>query len=338
MSTDPTYTPPEIASLMGLIDTHLRWKDAAQEGDRKYYRYHPSEWGDCLRRQQYKHFVQLGYVPPHPEKKGSQKIRLFDKGHNMHSRWQNWYFAEMGILRGNWKCKNQMCFSVDKEGKSIYNEFTAEQREKMWKVGGRVHGKGETLGCFRPEQCVCGCRRFDYQELIVSSEEMNFEGHCDIVLDFSNFDFDRYKGVRKSYNEKVFPTKPIVIDMKTINDWGWKSKLMKTGPSEKYIIQVTSYVHLLDCEWGVILYENKNDSDAAAYKVERNDRIFDEIKKQSTMMVALSKKKLLPPPRPREKDDGECKYCEFSSTCHESPIWDDKDLEDKRKRFYGKLL
>jgi CRISPR/Cas system-associated exonuclease Cas4 (RecB family) len=338
MASDSKYTPPEVASIMGLIDTHIRWREEKGKGHRRYFKYHPSEWGKCLRKQQYMHFVQLGYVPPHEKAQGSQQSRLFDKGHNMHARWQNWYFAEMGIMRGLWKCKNPMCFSIDKNGNNVFNEFSPEQKEKMWKVGGRVHGKDNIIGCFRPEKCVCGCDAFEYQELIVTSEEMNFEGHCDVVLDFSAFDTDKYKGIRKAYNEHLFPKKPIVIDMKTINGMQWDRKLMKEGVHKEYIVQITIYSHILDCEYGIVIYENKNDSSAAAYKVERNESAFAEIKRQAKMMRVLSERKLLPPPRPATQDDKECGYCEFAKTCHEGAIWDDKELNEKRKIFYGNLL
>jgi CRISPR/Cas system-associated exonuclease Cas4 (RecB family) len=136
----------------------------------------------------------------------------------------------------------------------------------------------------------------------------------------------------------MFPQKPIVIDMKTMNSYMWDNKLMKLGNMPEYVIQLTIYVHLLDCEYGAVIYENKNDSSAAAYKVERNQKTFDEICRQAKLMKALAEKKLLPPPRPAEHDAGECKNCEFSSRCEESGIWDDPRLEEKRKKFYNFLL
>lgn len=331
------YVTPEIASLMGLLDTFLRHRAVAAKKDREYYHYHPSEWGECLRKQQYKHFVQLGYIKVEIVPEGGQQARLFDKGHNMHHRWQDWYFAEMGILRGRWKCQNPMCFAFDNSGKNCYDSLTAEQIAEMWSGKSRVHGLDDKLGSFRPEACVCGCKKFAYLELPVHSDEMNFHGHCDIVLDFSRFDPKRYDGVRKTFNIETFPKRPIVVDMKTINDWQFKNNLMKTGAYKKHIIQLTSYIHLLDCEYGVLIYENKNDSTAVPFKVERDDELFNTIKQQAQMMIALAEKRLLPPPRPEEKSDTQCSRCEFASLCHQSPIWKDPKLNEKRKFFYSRL-
>ncbi len=39
------YTPKEVSSLMGLIDTYMRWDQYQKKDERKYVHYHPSEWG-----------------------------------------------------------------------------------------------------------------------------------------------------------------------------------------------------------------------------------------------------------------------------------------------------
>src|SRR4051812_31211094 len=120
------YVPPEIASLMGLVDTFLRWREFKQLGSRSYKRYHPSEWGKCLRKQQYMHFRDMGYIEVERALNAGQMIRTFDKGHNMHHRWQQHYFAEMDILRGYWKCANMMCLAFDNEGKFRWDALKDE--------------------------------------------------------------------------------------------------------------------------------------------------------------------------------------------------------------------
>jgi len=333
------YVPPEVSSLLGLIDTHLRWKKQQEKHDREYFYYHPSEWGKCLRKQQYKHFVQLGYIESPPaEQIGGQKARLFDKGHNMHSRWQNWYFAEMGILRGRWKCLNPLCFTFDNEGKDRRDNLKEEHWKHINEGQTRVFGVKEKLGCFRPEKCNCGHNKFTYCEVPVVSDELKLKGNADIILDFSNFDPGKYKGVRKTFNELVFPKKPIVVDMKTINDWSWKQQLLKVGAHKEYIVQVTIYAHLLDCEYGILIYENKNDSTAMAYKVERNNDLFGIVREQAKRMIVLSESKKLPPPKPEDQSVRECQDCEFSSMCHKSKIWEDDKLDEKRRMFYKSLL
>lgn len=336
---DNAYVPPEIASLMGLIDTHLRWSELQKfAGSRSYKHYHPSEFGKCLRHQQYKHFVELGYINVEHVANSGQTIRTFDKGHNMHHRWQQWYFAEMGILRGVWKCANTMCLAFDNEGKFRWDALKEEQRTEIWKGRTRVYGEDDKLGCFRPDKCACGSTKFYYHELEVKSEELNFLGHCDIVLDFQKFDPEKYKSVRKNFNMLNFPKRPIVIDMKTVGDWQFKNQVQKLGVHKAYIIQLNIYMHLLDCEYGVVIYENKSDSITAPFKIDRDDSIFDTVKEQATMMKALAEKRLLPPPRPLDESDYECSKCGFATLCHKSPVWKDPKLKQKRQGFYKNLL
>jgi hypothetical protein len=341
--SENAYTPPEVSSLLGLIDTFCRWKDAKGKGSRQYYKYHPSEWGKCLRQQQYKHFVQLGYIQPPPMiQNGGQQVRLFDTGHTMHHRWQEDYFANIGtILRGVWACGNAMCHAFDDKGNLRPLEKLSEHELKLIDEGvTRHYGREEKQGVFRPEKCVCGCKKFAYKEVCVQSDELNIKGNCDIILDFSKFDPNMFEfpGIRKSFNEKMFPKRPIIVDMKTTGEWSWKSKVMKEGVHKEYIIQLLIYVHVLDAEYGVVWYENKSDSQSIAFKVERDDAKFEEIKRQAAMMKRMSERRMLPPPRPTDQDCFECSKCEFAKVCEKSGIWDDEKLDEKRKFFYGSLL
>jgi hypothetical protein len=86
---------------------------------------------------------------------------------------------------------------------------------------------------------------------------------------------------------------------------------------------------------GIIIYERKDDSETRMFKVTRNDEWWDVINKQSKLMLSMFEKKTLPPPRPLSKNDFDCKYCEFSSTCHESNIWNSPNLDELRRKFYS---
>lgn len=328
------YSPPEIQSILGVIDTHLRW-DSKRDNSRKFDQYHPSAFGKCLRNMQYSRYVSMGLIKVVPEELESQSIRLFGKGHNMHSRWAK-YFEDIGILRGIWQCKNLCCSMWDENGK-----FAGES-DKWKTIQPRQYGKKEKLGVFKPESCVCGCEDFDYHEASVVSSEMNMYGHVDGILDFSQLDPDRYKDVKLTFNMDKLPKSPIVVDMKTINDYRWKQKLMRSGPGLEYKIQLCIYANILDLDYGLIIYENKNTSEAKAFKVERNrDTMFAEIERQAKMMnsMASCSPPKLPPPRPVAKDDYECGNCPFKAICHESAVWNDSEkLAVQRKQFYGKLL
>lgn len=295
--------PPDINSIMGVIDTHVRWKYNTK-GNRNYEVYHPSAFGDCLRKMQYQRYVDRGYLTVEGETLNSQKLRLFDKGHNMHERWAS-YAADIGILRGYWYC--------------------IETKETI--------GLDDPLGSFRPKDE----KHYIYNEVTVADKELNFSGHADMIWDFSNFDPEKYKDVQKSFNIDLLPSNPIVVDMKTCNDSKYKS-LLKQGPSLPYRVQITIYANILPVDYGLLIYENKNDSSTASYKITKNPDIYDIIRKQAIAMNEMVEHKLLPPPRPESKDTYSCRYCEFSKLCHSSKIWTDPLLNEKRIKFYDKLL
>ena len=332
--------PPEVNSVMQVVDTFLRHR--AKSNERGHGMYHPSAFGKCLRLMQYQLYAEKGFIDVKNEEFDSTKLRLFDKGHNMHSRWAK-YFEHIGVLRGYWTCTNPACQLWNDAGKfnekNISYEINTKDPVSPYTLSSpRVYGLKDKLGCFKPKQCICGNRRFDYSELIVKSEELNMFGHCDMVLDFSNFDDKKFDGVKKSFNLVDLPKNPIVIDMKTSNDFGFK-KVTQKGPDIEYVIQLSIYANILDVDFGILIYENKNTSMTASYKIDKNtDTVFAQVKQQAKKMVEMVELKLLPPPRPLDKDNYECSNCPFKGNCHSSKIWDDADLNNKRKKFYGNLL
>lgn len=307
------YKDPKIESVLNVVDTYLRAKAKRTSGNRRYDYYHPSEFGGCLRYAQYKKYADMGLIEVIEEEHESKMIRLFDKGHNMHERW-NRYFQEAGVLRGYWKCKNPLCNTM--------------------------YGKENKIGVFEPKCCEkCSCEEFEYVEVSVRDEELGFGGHCDLILDFSKIKKETFEGVERTFNLKELPKKPIIADMKTVNDRGFK-KVLKEGPPEKYITQLTIYTHVLDCDFGLLIYENKDNSLLEYFEIPRNEEKFEKIAWQAKTMTKMSESedRLLPPPKPAKIETyayGECKYCSMLKLCERSRIWDDPSLNEKRKHFYG---
>lgn len=325
----------EVASMMGLVDTYIRYRQTSQQGDRKYHFYHPSEFGRCLRYQQYKHYAQLGYIDAKEELFESRLYRLFDKGHNMHARWAG-YFEDIGILRGNWKCSNNACYMFDDNGKLI-----KQNHQEIINSGKtRMYGLDEKCGIFKPEKCVCGSTKFEYHEVNVKDEETNMAGHADVILDCSELDVSKYKDVGINFDVNFLPQKgqKVVGDMKTIGDSAWKNTLERKGPHKYYLIQLVIYTHILGCDYGLLMYENKNTSDMKWYKVERNEEWWKIIQWQAKYMIKMKEKKGLPPPRPLTLTSYDCKDCGFKEMCKKSKIWKDPNLDEKREKFYRSLL
>lgn len=320
--------PAEVTNIINVLNTYLQWK-SINGPPRGYLRYHPSSFGSCLRKAQYQRYGELGYINVTKELNEAKSIRIFDTGHSMHARWAE-YFESIGVLRGVWECKNMLCQAFDDSGN--FNAANLSNAKK-----GRFYGKDNKIGCFKPEKCVCGCTNFEYHEVTVHHDELNFHGHCDQILDFSRFDpsmFKKGNAVDVLFKAEDLPKKPIVLDMKSINSFGFRSKL-EHGPSLVYKTQLVIYCNVLDLEYGILIYENKDDSSTKVYKVDRNPDLWQTVVKQANALNDMVAEKLLPPPRPLAKTDSDCRYCEYQSICHNSKIWDDPNLDTKRLNFYG---
>lgn len=335
----PVAQPPEVTNVMNVLNTFLKWKNL-NGPPRGYSSYHPSSFGGCLRKVQYQKYSDQGLVTPDKGDIEPKTVRIFDTGHSMHARWSH-YFAEIGVLRGYWSCNNPCCYLWDDSGKHVGMGDYPDPSKFLDKRGGggrsRFYGKDNKLGCFKPEVCVCGCEDFEYHEITVEDKELNFHGHCDQILDFSKFDpamFSKGNAVDVLFRAEDLPKKPIVLDMKSINSFSFKSKL-ENGPSLVYKTQLVIYSNILDLDYGILIYENKDDSSTKIYKVERNPEMWLKIKEQAYKLNEMSKDRLLPPPRPLSKDSYDCRYCEFQSICHSSKAWNDPDLMQKRLKFYG---
>jgi hypothetical protein len=339
------YLPPEVTALLGLVDTHMRWKNANQP-PRGHDRFHPSAFGKCLRLMQYQRFEEHGLIKGQPETPEPFLIRIWGNGHSMHDRWRE-YFEDIGVLKGYWQCDNPACCAYEDNGyinPDALEEMKADPAEYLRRR--RWYGKGELQGAFKPEQCVCGWNRFTYHEIDVEDKEMNIYGHADMILDFSNFDPARYSGVQCSFLPEYLPTEPIVVDMKTINHFDYQN-VAKGEAHDYYDIQLKLYANILKCAYGVLIYENKNNQRCCAFKIDpASDTVFPELVRQAKAMQEMfavidedgNVHHLLPPPRPIHKESKDCTYCGYREICHASPIWDDPDLAQKRKDFYGNLL
>lgn len=320
--------PPEVTNIMNVVNTFLSWK-SVNGPPRGYLRYHPSSFGSCLRKVQYQRYTDMGKIEVEKEVIKPQNMRIFDTGHSMHARWAG-YFEEIGVLRGVWECKNYNCRLYDDDGKLISLQDNAAAKP-------RQYGKEEKIGVFKPKACCCGCKEFTYHEITVHDDDLNFHGHCDQILDFSNFDASVYKSgnaVDVLFRECDLPKKPIVLDMKSINAFNFKNKLEK-GPSLVYKTQLQIYCNILDLEYGVLIYENKDNSETKVYQVARDPQMWAVIKQQAIKMNGMVEDMYLPPPRPSVKGEGDCKYCEYQSICHKSKVWDDPKLTELRLNFYG---
>lgn len=341
------YSPPEVMSVMSLVDAFLKW-ESVNGPPRGHERYHPSAFGKCLRQMQYQRYNERGWLGEVPEESHQAfLLRVFGNGHSMHDRWRS-YFEGLGILKGYWKCMNPTCGFYDDNGnldKTLsVNDLRADPGRFLRMR--REYGRDQLQGSFRPEQCVCGWNKFHYDEISVVDDELNFYGHCDIILDFSRFNPDVIKGIKTDFNFQDLPTKPVVVDMKSINHFDFQD-VAKGNPHDYYEVQLMIYANVLQCEYGILIYENKNNQRTASFRIDKHaDTKWPQIREQAILMNQMVEVEredgtidhLLPPPRPSVQDSKDCSYCQFKSICHASPIWEDAEFQKKRKEFYGSLL
>ena len=63
----------------------------------------------------------------------------------------------------------------------------------------------------------------------------------------------------------------IIIELKSINSNNFSH--LKTAPKPEHSLQLQIYLNCLDIEHGVVLYENKNDQQLKAFRLEKNIKI-----------------------------------------------------------------
>lgn len=341
----PKMSPPDVAAVSGLIDTYLRSKEFLKP-PRGFKKFHPSAWGKCLRNMQYLRYSEdedSGLTLPTPEQ-DSSKILLFANGHFIQDKWTQ-YWIDLNMLRGIWQCTNPLCKMWDDNGNVSFSEENSKKILSQ-KLDSRKYGLDISYGCYKPEKCICGNKEFDYHETPVKSEELNFHGHADLILDFRNINKEVLKKASPSFDMNQLPKGVVVADMKTASNESFK-KVLEYGPPIYYQVQLQIYANILDCDSGLLIYENKDNSKIALFKIERGkETVWPIIVRQSKQMQAMYEYKdetgkrlrLLPPPRPLDKDDFECRKCHYKEMCHSSPIWNDPKLNEKRKKFYDVLL
>jgi len=72
----------------------------------------------------------------------------------------------------------------------------------------------------------------------------------------------------------------IVLELKSINDKGFKNLYSK--PKPEHSIQLQIYLQLLDKAYGIVLYENKNDQKLKAFKVPRSAKEWNTLVNRCT--------------------------------------------------------
>ena len=270
--------PPRVQSL-----TMRLMIDKALNNSRRYDIFHPSAWGQCLRKISYQYYNEEDpFITKGPKDVDLRLERVFDNGHGVHYRWQQTYLAQTPYLRGIWRCMS--C--------------------------GERFGEGHRLGIKNPQledgwACQCSSTLpLQYEEITVRSEMYNFEGHVDTVIDVRGTDFALPNDDLNVY----------VVDYKTMKD-DLFTKLRSA--KHEHVVQTNIYMWLLDLKAAVVLYENKDNQSIKEMFVPRDDELIAKTKKDSLWLQRVLEKRKLPPRPPGFNRSGfPCRFCEFSRICY----------------------
>jgi len=254
----------------------------AMNNPRSFDHFHPSAWGQCLRKIAYQYYNDKEKF--FTKNTVDDKLeRIFDHGHVTHARWQK-YLDHSGYLRGAWKCTNPLC--------------------------NKVYGAEDKLGIFNPSAkegwaCSCGSRhRLAYEEVLVKSEpQYNFIGSVDAIIDVRGSEFEK----KNQYD--IF-----VVDLKTIKNELFM-ELME--PKYEHIVQVNIYMWILGLQGAVLVYENKDNQQIKEFFVPRDESLIEHVKKQSIWLTELLKSRKLPfKPNDCSRSKFPCRSCEFLDLCY----------------------
>jgi CRISPR/Cas system-associated exonuclease Cas4 (RecB family) len=264
--------------FLPIYERHLIKKGEASRDNRGYSYFHPSAFGDCVRKMAIQYYSEL--EPSFkPEIQIDPKfMRICDAGHAFHHRMQE-DLAVMGVLRGYWRCR-----SCDK-----------------------VFGKENPIGIFLPEKCDCqkeedkrrGIKLFEYEEIRLESEEKyNFKGNTDGVIE-----------IERDVQESRY-----IIDFKSIKD---KRFSFLKEPDHKYIVQVMIYMWLTGVKKAIIYYEDKSEHSIKEFVVNYDEKMVENIKLTALKLNKILKLGKIPKrPEGYDYDCFHCKYCDYRSVCY----------------------
>ena len=91
-------------------------------------------------------------------------------------------------------------------------------------------------------------------------------------------------------------------------------KELSMGALRKDVIELMSYIWLLELQHGILIYENKNNDDFCVYHVTKYQPMIDAIKAKGKKIMSLRLHGMMVE-RPYKKREKECLVCEFNGKC-----------------------
>ena len=155
----------------------------------------------------------------------------------------------------------------------LYNcYFGLVQEQEIDAVTKRVFDCGDYLG-YRYQKYFERMGILVATESPVKSEMPPISGRLDFLIRHDQLD---------STNSK----RPVaVIELKSINQRGFKALLK---PKDDHYIQIQLYLNLTGYEYGIVLYENKDDQKIKAFSVAKNEATWNTIKERCLKIMNMT--------------------------------------------------
>jgi hypothetical protein len=243
------------------------------QGDRSTTVLHPSEIikRDWCKRASY--YLLKGY-PKLSEKPGLRLQSIFDEGHFIHAKWQNWFY-EMGVLHGKFKCKS--CDKIN------------------WGTS--------------PTFCeICQSRNLEYAEVTLEDRKLRIAGHTDGWIKGIGDDcLIEIKSIGPGTFRNEDPSSMQEADGDFMKAW----KNIRR-PFNSHLLQGQMYLELMsrmghEVNEIVFIYELKADQDYREFAIKKDyelvKHVFDGAKK---VVEAVERNEA---PKCSNNLGGTCKHC-----------------------------
>jgi hypothetical protein len=256
--------------LVGDVERHLLSRPA---GDRRTDVLHPSEIikRDWCRRASF--FLLKGY-PKIQEKPNLRLQSIFDEGHAIHAKWQNW-FQEMGVLHGKFKCK--ACDKI------------------TWGTS--------------PDICeICQSRNLEYAEVTLEDRKLRIAGHTDGWI--KGIGDDCLIEIKSIGPGTIRSESPELFEPGMDFMAAWRNV---RRPFRSHMLQGQMYLELMkrmghDVTEIVFLYELKADQDYKEFAIKADYEIVRHIFDGAAKVVKAVETNVAPPCN--NNVGGNCKQCQ----------------------------
>ena len=215
----------------------------------------------------------------------------FTLGTFVHEYLQSVVIGPLGFLKGEWVCVS--CGQSQKD-------------------------------CYYPDECTyCAGGTFHYEEYALFDKDLRLSGHVDGLICQNRMDFV-FLALEEGVPEKDIvipsdlPEKLKHLEIKSANEWSYKSVLSNMEIPEYYRIQSCAYQHMLGIDETLFLYINMNNKKMMVVPYRAEPDLWEASKDKIRTVWEAVDNDCPPPPSTRSclsLKDKRAKECPFAFEC-----------------------